>query len=192
MIELLNTFVSLIFGFIIAISTDPLRKRLDRTSIAISFDKERDTLITPDDEHEFGTYIKIRLENRGGNKYARNIRCYLTSIEKKTLRGDSWHTIFDIPLPLIWSYKQDVDFIDLPPKMWAYFNVVSFNKGENRILPATHRKPFIWKNDLADEGYYRFNIYVTGENIVKPIRGRIDLLWVGKWDSFEMENFHQE
>ncbi len=192
MTELVNTFVSLVFGFIIAISTDPLRRRLDRTSITISFDKDRDTLTTPDDEHEFGTYIKIKLENNGRNKYAKNIRCYLTSIEKKTFEHEPWSMIFDIPLPLIWSYKQDVDFIDLPPKMWAYYNIFSFNKGENKILPATHTKPFIWRKDLADNGYYRFNMYITGENIVKPIEGRIDLLWNGSWDSFEIRNFHQE
>jgi hypothetical protein len=191
MIDLFTTIISVIAGFLIAIFTDPIRKRLDRTTLKISFDNSKDLLTTPDDTHEFGTYVKVRLENCGRDKYARNLRCYLTSIEKLNPSGEIWETIFDTPLPMIWAYKETIESIDLPPKMWAYFNIVSFNKGENKILPATHRKPFLWRKSLADIGTYRFNIYVTGENILRPIRGSIELVWRGNWDDFSMENFHQ-
>ena len=190
--DFFNTVLSVIAGFLIAIFADPIRRRLDKTPIKISFDVDKDLLTTPDDEHEFGTYVKIRLDNYGRDKYARNIRCYLTSIEKRTSPDESWNTIFDIPLPIIWAYKEGVESIDLPPEMWAYFNIVSFNKGENKILPATHRKPFLWRKDLADHGHYRFNMYVTGENIVRPLKGKIELDWKGEWDTFTMKNFNQE
>lgn len=67
-IDLLGIIISTITGFLLAIFSEPLRKRFDRTSISVSFDMQRDILTTPDDKYEFGTYVKIKLQNDGATK----------------------------------------------------------------------------------------------------------------------------
>jgi hypothetical protein len=186
--EIISAVISMIAGFLIALYSERIRSRLEATSIKISFDKERDILTTPDDEHEFGTYIKIKLENTGSYRYARQISCHLTSIDKKN-DDDKWKTIYDIPLGLVWSYIDNTNTRDLAPKMWTYFNVFNFNKGENKIIPAVVRKPYIWRKDLEDVALYRFNIFITGLNINKPIKASVILKWNGLWDNFEIVDF---
>lgn len=184
--EVLTTVLTFLMGFVTAVFAEPIRKRLEKTKISIAFDPAIDIIRTPDGPNSEAIYLRMKVTNEGSERYVKQIRCYLIMIERFGKDEKYWSKVFDVPLSLAWSYLGHVDSIDLPPTMWAYFDVLKFDDQKNCIEPATIKKPLLWQTDLSSHGEYKFTYYLAGENVKQMRKGYLHLKWNGQWDKFEL------
>lgn len=183
--EILNTSLSFILGFITAIFADPIKKWLEKIKLSLSFEPSIDIITTPDGDGKQAIYVRVKVSNHINSRYARQIAPYLVLIERKLADEQSFKTIFDTPLILAWSYRGHVGTIDLPPKMWAYFDVVKFDGDHHYPLPATIHKPLLWKTNLGHFATYRLTFCVSSENTKQILKKQLTFKWTGKWNEVE-------
>jgi hypothetical protein len=187
--KMIEVTVPAVSGFIVAIISEPIRKRLDLVSLEVTFNASKDVVKTRDNKQLKGIYYYLRVTNTSKRRHAKKVSCYLTSVSKSNDEGLVWKSIFNIPLGMNWSYIDKHFDMDIAPGMHRCINLFAFDKKDNVLRPTTDPKPFFLMDKLEHHGRYRFFFYVTGEGLKIRYKGSIDINWKGKWNDCVPDNF---
>lgn len=187
----LPSIVGFIGGFFTALFAEPLRQRLYRAKLSLSFGSSSDfiarTLETSGQSQYQAIYIRLKVVNTS-TRLAKACRAYLVGIEKQ--KDNKFEpTVYCDSMQLQWSVRgADERFgaIDLPQDVPQFVDVVSTRSISTYFAPATAQVPLRYMELFKETGIFRFRVQVSGDG-VKPVWSEVILHWDGKWDKFSVE-----
>lgn len=191
-VGLVTPLLSFFLGFVTAVFSEPLRRRIFRPVLRLSFEKNDSCVShTPlqngGKEHE-GYYIRLKVENTK-RPLARACRAYLIVVEEKDENGLWKPTIYADSLPLAWSCQERNDArrpIDLPYGVTQFVDVVATDSLLNNYFVQVAPLPFRYLGLFDDKRKtFRFTVLIAGDG-VQPKTAKIEFGWKGTWNDFEV------
>jgi hypothetical protein len=147
-VSFLTPLATFFLGSITAVFSDPVRKRIFRPKIELTFNNDSDHVAnTPDREsgrEYFAHYIRLGVKNKN-TTLAKQCRAYLVNIEKKE-DGDFKRTIYADSIQLAWSCRgkgNELTPIDLPKGISQYVDLIATTSKDNSYKPQTI--PFMFR-----------------------------------------------
>lgn len=182
---------SFLAGFASAVFAEPLRQKLFRPGVSLSFSGADDCICrTPTSGAGPATYIRVKVTS-SKRRAAKGCRAFLVGIETKASNGSFVPTEFVDSLPLAWSCSPTGAERAPRDLFWGinqYVDVVAAHDGsaylEPQFAPVPHRYVSIFR---ATEKIYRFTVFVSGDG-VEPSRIQLIVAWKGdakKMDVYE-------
>jgi hypothetical protein len=186
-----SSVISFLAGFASAVFAEPLRQKIFRPGIQLSFSGADDCITrTPTSGAGTATYIRVKVTS-SKRRSAKGCRAFLVGIETKSSGGKFAPTEFVDSLPLAWSCSPPGTERTPRDLLWGvnqYIDVVavldSRNYLEPQFAPIPHRYISIFS---ATEQIYRFTILVSGDG-VQPSQLCLVITWKGdakKMDVYE-------
>ncbi len=182
-------------GFGSAVFAEPLRARLFRSRIDLSFAQtgggliETNVIHAPSHAHSTGEeakYVRLKVVNQS-SRIARKLRVFLTSVEVQDLSQKYVQTAYSDSMQVGWSARSTdrFDAIDLPSGITAFVDALSARATRPGLLSVDVDSWPSRYEQLFYKGVFRFTFIATGDNI-KPTTTRLTLAWSEHWDSLRM------
>jgi hypothetical protein len=188
-VSILLSLASFVVGVLTAIFAEPIRQRIFRPKLELTFENN-DRFVTTTDEGDPPThrarYIRVKATNLKA-RIAKDCRAYLIAVDRRGPTG-SWDTTeFCDCLQLDWSAHPGASqsALDLSQDVPFFVDVVSTREKAISFAPALAFTPYRFQHLFSPPGTYRFTILVTGDN-VKPARLSISFKCTGVWDQCEV------
>jgi hypothetical protein len=190
-LDYVTPLIGLITGTFIGIFAEPIRTRLFRPRLKVSFESadrscKVQTPMGAAGEHR-GIYIRAKVQNTK-SQMAKACRAFLVKIEKQSTHGTFEPTIFADSLPLAWSCQKDGSKpVDLFSGVSQFVDVISTTNVDPtayQIHLFTHPHRYAELFDREPKTL-RLTILVTGDG-ASAGQTAIVFKWGGQWDTFEV------
>jgi len=190
-LPLITPIIAFITGFVTSIFAEPIRRRIFRPKVELTFNNDSDHVsVTPDysegKEHN-AYYIRVGVVNNS-SRLAKQCRAYLINVEEK-VNSVYERTAYADSIQLSWScriFGAELEPIDLPHGVIQYVDLIATNSDNNsywpQIRPFPKRYKEIFENNKKS---LRFTVQVSGEEM-DPELIKIIFVWKGKWDIFDV------
>lgn len=197
------SILTFITGFLTAVLAEPIRKKLYKAKLRISFENNPDHLaLTPErqdvqrqttDGRSLPTwhfkneavYIRVNVQNNSTNP-AHDCRAYLINIERKM--NDKFEpTIYCDLIPLSWSCQnigEQYNGLEIIKGVKQFLDVVTVRDTSKDFDPQIKVKPFRYEEVFQQKGIFRFTIRIIASN-ADPLDYRLILEWDGDWKTFK-------
>lgn len=195
--------VGAVIGFLSAVFSEPIRFKIFRPRLKVSFDPETCVIKTPtvvqlsprDTKKSTGFYVRIRVEVKKDwlrRHVARGCRAYLVKVERKE-GGNFKRTNFADSLPLKWSSRREEDSrkpLDIPRGIVQHVDIVSTHEHLPEKMEWLADVQPLYCADLFDsrEKTLRLTILVTGDE-VEPVSAQFIFGWHGRWDNLSFRGY---
>jgi len=187
----LGPLIGVLGGAVVAIFTEPLRRRLFSSRLRLAFDPSRDCLPLTPMQHGSALlqaqYVRLRVVIPS-RWIARSCRVYLTNVEVAGSGGTFQRTLYSHAIPLAWSVREDAEFDgnDLPPEINSFADVLYADDRCNAIVPRIRSWPFRYNDLFHSPGTYRLTSRASGDG-VKAASLRLLVTWKGLWNTLTVE-----
>lgn len=116
-------------------------------------------------------YFRLQVTNVG-HRTLRGCRAWLVRVER--LNGNDFFqpTNYRDTLPLVWSYDDSIESVDLPPGVQRYFDVALAVRDHEGLLPRLLGMNVPNRYESAFVGFdaWRLGVLVSGED-TQPVQG---------------------
>lgn len=186
------SLAGIIVGALIGIFAEPIRGRIFRPVLVVSFNERSDgckALTTINgNPPSAGYYIRAQVKT-SKRRLAKSCRAYLVNVEQRTARGDyaPMNPKFDDSLPLRWSaqFTDENPPLDLPSGISQFVDIISTDSA----LPGfkVHARLINRYTKFFDNQpkVLRLTVLVTGDDVV-PAEVKVIFDWRGQWDTFDV------
>jgi hypothetical protein len=195
-VKVLPTFSGIapfIAGFITAIFAEPIRKKLFKPKLKISFGDTLDYLTETPETGGGRTidtyYIRAKVTNEK-KIIARSCKVFLINIEEKDEYGKFLSTIYCDSIQLAWSCQdytkgEQWQGIDLAKGVNQYVDLITTRSINESFDPQLKVKPLRYLDLFRKSGAYRFTIQVCGSD-ADPEIIKLVFEWNGVWNKFKI------
>lgn len=190
--SILQGAITFLSGALTAIFAEPIRQRMFRPKLVLSFDEEcvSHTFLSTKTLAVAGpktVYIRVRVNNTR-SRMARECCGYLIGLEERNEKGEFVKTEYCDSIMLHWSCQRDETKylpIHIPKGVNQFLDVIALEENKKYFMPQIHVIPNRYRSLFHRTGVFRFTIQVAAENVA-PTTIRLGLAWAGDWENFKI------